>query len=381
MPMRDPYEPATTMGKFKVSLDGDELKVTIRIFIDSALAAPDLNVFTLQAEPIIKAHWEGKYGFKCSNPAYPLTYKPRFKLKYEQGPGTAHFVMTMTEGTTALVSRSNWWKAEKMGLTNDPKSVKMRPDAASDFGQIAALSKDIVTSIKGAFPFYADSVGGNLSPHAQTELRNLAKQVAKTDAASVLGVTAYGSGKTALQTSVVDFLKAAGLANVVKRNASAKKVFGSTSPKSGSRNYVKVVLQSGMGVASNDDPLFRYPSTIVHEFGHMIGLVDEYGCLSDEAADKMADLNFIYASEKNQFKDLKSPDANAASPESKIAQALLAEWCATVGVEPAQYGTKSISLMSNGSKFYPRHFITLWKAISDLTTPPTQPSEWSIVKL
>lgn len=381
MPMMDPYLPETTVGKFKVNLAGDELKVTVRIFIDSALDATALNQFILQAEPIVRQHWEGKYGFRCNNPAWNQTYKPRFKIKYETGPGTAHFVMTMTDGTTPLVSRQNWWKAEKLKLANDPKSVKMRPDSASDFNQIQVLSQDIVSSLRKSFPFYADAVGGSLSPHAKSELQRLVKQVAKLDAAATLGVTAYGAGKDALQTSTVAFLKASGLNSVVKRNAGAKKLFGSRSPKTTSRNYVKVVLQQGLGVASSDDPLFRYPATIVHEFGHMIGLVDEYGCLSDEAADKMADLNFIHASEKNQFKELQSPDAKAASTESKAAQALLVEWCRIAGVEPAQYGTKTYSIMSNGSKFLPRHYITLWKAIVDLTKTSTQPSDWSIVKL
>jgi hypothetical protein len=377
----DDYKPATGVGRFSVKLVGDELRIKMRVFIDSALKAEDLAKFTLQAEPIVKQHWENRFGFKCSNAAYPHTYKPVFKIVYETGPGTAHWVMTMTDGVTASVSRENWWKTDKQGLTNAPKSVKMRPDAASDKDVIkGALGGQVLDSLRSSFPFYADAPGGALSPHARDQLKTLGKQITKLDPAAVLTVTAYGSNKGVALNAAMDLLQAAGVANVLKRKS--KRTFSkSINPKTGSTSYVKVLLKQGLGQA---DPstvgLFSYPATIVHEFGHMLGLVDEYNCLSKEAADKMAELDFIHPSESTLFQDFHTPGAGEAG-ESKQSQAVLAGYCKEVGCEPAQYGTRTISIMSNGSKFYPRHFVTLWAAIVELTKGTTTAKDWSIVKL
>jgi len=358
-----------------MDLQGNQLRITLKIFIDSALDPANYNVFVLQAGPIIKQHWEDKFGFECSNPAYPLTYRPIFDIVFVQDAGEAHWAMYMSEGTTPAVSRNPHYATRN--LPNAPTKVAMRPDSATDVQ--TTLGRDIIGSIKDSFPFYADFGGGALSRNAENELKLLVRQIARADASSVLSVTAYGSNRATMQDQVISLLKAAGLNNIIKRRS--KKVLRASSPKTGSRNYTKILLESGLGTAdTSGDPLFRYPATIVHEFGHMIGLVDEYACFSQQAADKMAELGFIHASETNQFKEYGSRSGEAA-PESQKAQATLTEWAHANDCEPAQYGTKTVSIMSNGSEFYKRHYLTLWKAIADYTQGTTQPDEWSIVPL
>ena len=376
--MNDDYKPATGVGRFAVKVEGDKLKIGMRIFIDSALEDTEKNKFTLNALPIIKQHWEGKFGFKCSNHAFPLLYKPEFDIKYTTGADAAHWVMIFLSGAAESVSREPNFKTRK--LANAPNSAKMMTRSATDSAILGSLGTAIVSSLRASFPFYADTVGGKLSTHARQELKLLARELSMADASAVLAVTAYGSSKNTMQADTIALLKAAGLNNVLKRGS--KKIMAASSPKTNSANYVKVVLKSGLGeVDVSSNPLFRYPATIVHEFGHMLGLVDEYRCLSDEAADKMAELDFIHPKEKDQFQGHQGGGADAAAAASQTSQALLAQWCKTADIEPAHYGTRTISIMSNGSEFYPRHFITLWKAICDQSAANTAPDEWSIVAL
>jgi hypothetical protein len=37
--------------------------------------------------------------------------------------------------------------------------------------------------------------------------------------------------------------------------------------------------------------------------------------------------------------------------------------------------------MASGSKLFPRHFVTLWKVLVEMSAGKAQPGDWSIVKL
>src|SRR6185436_9611851 len=95
------YEPETTVGRFDAKLEGNHLDIKIKIFIDSALDQEQQALFKLRFEPLVKEHWEGKFGFKCTNPAYPLTYEPQFRIKYVDAFMDAHDALTLRETISA----------------------------------------------------------------------------------------------------------------------------------------------------------------------------------------------------------------------------------------------------------------------------------------
>ena len=92
----------------------------------------------------------------------------------------------------------------------------------------------------------------------------------------------------------MQILTASGLANVTARS-SKKSIFSTSQSKAtGSTSYVKVSLPKGLDTSAFDPttkPLFTYPAAAVHEFGHMLGLMDEYSCLSKAASDKLLEFN------------------------------------------------------------------------------------------
>jgi hypothetical protein len=377
------YEPETTMGRFDAKFEGQYLEIKVKIFIDSALEPEQLALFRQRFEPLVKQYWEDKYGFKCGNANYPLTYKPRFRIKYVNAFMDAHFALTLRETISAeVVRRADFYKVPEGHVGFRPKGAAfgMHSVQPSSAKEKQTLSASIVGSLKNSFPFYADSFGGDLSAHSEAELKLLVKEIKSLDPAASLSVTAYGANKATLRTQIMHKIQAWGLPNVLKRHS--KKISSSTNPRTGNANYVKVQIKKGLGIVdAESNGLFYYPAAAVHEFGHMIGLVDEYKCLSKEAADKMAELDFIDASESAAYQGYSAKGATEAEDRSKLAQAKLAEYCHDAGCAPAQYGTQTISLMSSGSKLYPRHYVTLWKVLGDMSAGTALPNEWSIVKL
>lgn len=84
-----------------------------------------------------------------------------------------------------------------------------------------------------------------------------------------------------------------------------------------------------------------------HEFGHMLGLPDEY--------------------------------QNNTTGTLGAQQTLYSGLVTAAGVPgPAVWGVDTASQMSNGVDVLPRHYATLWEALGRMTTPDIAQSEWSI---
>jgi outer membrane protein OmpA-like peptidoglycan-associated protein len=84
-----------------------------------------------------------------------------------------------------------------------------------------------------------------------------------------------------------------------------------------------------------------------HEFGHMLGLPDEY--------------------------------QNNTTGVLGAQQTLYSGLVTAAGVPgPAVWGVDTASQMSNGIDVLPRHYVTLWEALGRMTAPDIAQSEWSI---
>ena len=84
-----------------------------------------------------------------------------------------------------------------------------------------------------------------------------------------------------------------------------------------------------------------------HEFGHMLGLPDEY--------------------------------QNNTTGVLGTQQTLYSGLVTAAGVPgPAVWGVDTASQMSNGIDVLPRHYVTLWEALGRMTTPDIKQNEWTI---
>lgn len=373
------HEPKTTVGRFDLFLDGREVKLLIKIYLaEGTLDSLERPTFMQGFKNEIRQTWEGKYGFTSGEDNHASIYNLRIKVKFVDEMGNAHFGVNLIDSDSDSVSRQVFYGARNLAQDFKPASVKLNKRAvypASDQMK-SLLSKNIIDSTRSAFPFYADLFGGQLSLHTESQLKLLVKQIKAADPATVLAVTVYGNNKKQTRTALVQKMRNWGLPGTVIRNS--KKIGSSGNPRSGRGDYVKITIKRGFGVVDLDShPMFRYPSTVSHEFGHMIGLVDEYRCLSKSASDKMAELDFIKANEQRFYEGYYAPGSTNAEQESQASQALLAQWAHDAGTEPAQYGIQSTSLMSSGGKLLARHMLTIRQALIELSGK----SDWKIVKL
>lgn len=114
--------------------------------------------------------------------------------------------------------------------------------------------------------------------------------------------------------------------------------------------------------------------TVVHEYGHMLGLPDEYLCMSEKTEQTMVDIFKLSADNVNTFKgsarsiaDVKKTPTGERIPHIVKHQMSFVELCARANLVPPEFGRLTTSIMSNGMVFHPHHFVTLWEAVCHIT--------------
>lgn len=371
MPSITNFQPATGIGRFDLDITQNVLTVTIKLFLATGLSSTDQNTFMARFENLVKQHWENRYGFQRNT----QRLFPTFKITYVANMESAHFVLNLLagEGGNELVSRDVYYKLKNNAGFN-PTSVNLFSGSINP----AASSGMIVEDLRTSFPYYIDMPANSMSDHAENQLHSLIRQLKRADPNANVEVTAYGSAKSVKQNAVLAKIRLWGLANPIARTSN-RHFSASRNPKTGASDYVKISMSQGLGmIDKSTDPLFNYPAAAVHEFGHMLGLQDEYACLSRTAADKMATLGFIDKAEQQFFEDFHP--RTTAPPSQVVAngQEAFVAYCRDAGVLPPHFGQHTISIMSSGSKFQPCHFVTLWAAVVAATGNP--PSDWKIVK-
>ncbi len=120
--------------------------------------------------------------------------------------------------------------------------------------------------------------------------------------------------------------------------------------------------QSGRPVGMNssllgikmDEVVVQY-NIVAHEYGHMIGLPDEYNAGGEIKKD--GDLR------SNAY-------AIHCSATNKLALSAGQQW---------EWNKRTMSLMSIGNELRARHLITIWEAVTVATANFTKPQDWTIV--
>jgi len=374
------FLPSTGVGRFNAKLNGNSLQIKHRLSIvnstNATATAGELMQFQHDFQALITAHWEGKFMFQRG----PTTVKPTFVLKFltvaEQAQ--AHFVVNFSQGQggSESVGRDAHYKHTALGAAA-PRTVQLYTGSTQQPNSAALIATDLPKVL----PYYVDFIGANISTQTRLQVETLMKQIAKLNPQPKLFVTGYGAQASSYQRTVIALLKQCGLTRVESRNSNKifiPKTWGksSVSKMSGRTDYAKISTKDDMDTQSflTQTAVHSYPTTVVHEYGHMLGLQDEYTCLSKSAAAQMVQLNLIDASEQQKFEDFHfaqgAPAANVGAGQAEFVKA-----CVRAGVEVPNFGRQTSSVMAAGAEFMPAHFVWLREALMQISGN----NDWAIV--
>lgn len=375
------FLPATGVGRFNAKRNANSLRIKHRLSIVSDAITPvsagELTQFQQDFQALVTQHWEGKFMLQRGG----VNVRPTFVLKFLAAAeeAQAHFVINLknSQGGSESVSRDASYKYKAMGAAA-PRSTSFMTGSIQQPNSAALIAADLPK----LFPYYVDFIGGNMSPQTRSQVETLLRQIARLNPQPKIYVTGYGTNANTYQQNTMALLTQCGLNKVEAR--SSNKIFipskwgsTSTSKMSGRSDYAKISLKKDLDTQSflAQTAVYSYPATVVHEYGHMLGLQDEYNCLSSQAAAQMVQLHMIDASEQQKFENFHYNGAAAPSARVATGQEEFVKACARANVEVPSFGRQTTSIMASGSEFYPAHFVWVREALVQITGQ----NDWAIV--
>ena len=375
------FRPATGVGRFNAKLNGNSLQIKHRLAIVGSTQKPvtqaDITQFQIAFQNLVTNNWEGKFMFQRGT----ATVKPTFVLKFltQAEEANAHFVVNFadSQGGSESVSRDANYKHTALGDAA-PRNVSLFTGSIQQPASAALIAADLPR----IFPYYVDFIGGNITPQTSAQVSLLMKGVAALNPQPKVYVTGYGANADTYQRTTKTLLTQCGLTKVESRKSS--KIFipstwgkSSTSKTSGRTDYAKISLSDDLNTQSflSQTVLHSYPATVVHEYGHMLGLQDEYNCLSSLAAAQMVQLHLIDASEQQKFENFHYQGATDPSTKVATGQEEFVKACARANVAVPTFGSQTTSIMSSGSQFHPAHFVWVREALMAISGH----NDWAIV--
>ena len=371
-------------GRFDVALVANQIRITHNFGLINDASRPvtqaEFDTWKINFNELMRTHWEGKYEFQRAG----QVVRPRFFQTFEDDQpsmATAHFVIKLRDGQggNELVSSKPAQIFE--ALRDQGVYFPMASTMAKGSVQATNSRGLIHRSLPSFFPAYVDTFNGTLTVQTRAHVASLARQIAALDASIKLSVTGYGNAGARGRNAVVAVLRENGVRNAqsrVSKKFLKPSTWGTSSQSkvSGRTDYVKITIGGEIGLELLTEPIYTYPAAAVHEFGHMLGLKDEYACLSDQGANRLVELDFIEPGERAGYQDMHFNGARTETDEVAAQQAEFIKYCHDAGVEPTTFGQYTTSIMSAGSEFHPCHFVTIWAALVHITGQ----NDWSIVK-
>jgi outer membrane protein OmpA-like peptidoglycan-associated protein len=303
----------------------------------------------------VAARWSFVHTFRSKKPCWPFTATPFITPRVVGDPADAHFDVTVRKGSggSSFVAKNPGtpgWRGTGIIDEQDPKDKVNFNSRRVARSERQRLERAIAAATASPILFPKDSAV--IPPADLARLSTLAaamKAKNPSDPAIPINISGFASSEGVLARNeqlsedradaVADALLAAGVPQPL------------------------VIVGSGP-VGAPDDAANRkvdiVPSTTFegtytgnvfapgeHEFGHAIGLPDEY--------------------------------ENKTTGDLGDKQTAFVNLAAAAGVAaPAQWGDSTSSLMASGVDVLPRHYLTFWEALGQMTSPDITRNEWSI---
>jgi len=308
----------------------------------------------------VAARWSFAHTFRSTKPCWPFTASPYVAPRIVGDPADAHFEVNVHKSPGPGIDYKSLFRAMNPGTpgwrgTGELYQSDVRENPNFNSVSVARterqrLERAIAAATASPIFFRKDSAVIQASDVALLQtLAGAMKAKNPSDPAIPISVNGFASSEGPLlrneqlaedrANAVADVLRTAGAPQPLV----IVKIGPVGTPDDALNRKVELAPSTTFETtyASN-----RY-SVGEHEFGHAIGLPDEY-------------------------------QNNTTGPLG-TQQTALGTLASAAGVAaPDQWGVNTSSVMSAGVDVLPRHYLTLWEALGQMTSPDITRNEWSI---
>lgn len=351
----------------------------------------------------VMTKWGDIPAFKCDKPGYAdVVAKPQVRIEIVDKPEKAHYALSvdkafrkkeggMRAGGTSGVTREfggGFQEQDAYDKINNPKVKQHLAEAENKGNIIPAFNRDrerMTQVLSGVAPVafrvdtdqYATGTAAANARKAAEAITGLGEYSALSDLHPIVVNIGVGDDEAVtLLNDRLDVLKAT-LGDVgVKNPVTAKRAEGAAAGS--------VTFTAGEDTEEiKKQYLARWDRyTAAHEFGHMMGLLDEYcPAVSPELIAKMVQEGQLGAGEQALSEPSKGKIGSFAGPQKGYAELLdKAGLRAQAWTRPGagSSGERSTSLMSGGFEVLRQHHVTLREAVAKLTKDYIPDQNWKM---
>lgn len=374
------YDPTT--GKMIVTV-----KVAAR-FVDPMGAEVPLATRTLFMRSFINnvpAMWNNKFKFTLMKKGFnQLVVKPEFVVSQTNNIADAHYDLKIVNLKTGVICVRT---GEDPGITSDRKWDALRGKLSAQFS-LGALDACELTQAKNMLDALqkpaeiAVTAQGNsagFSIVSMERMRTFARDInfSYENSSLLPKVTITGPGSSGADTAKL-------VGSTLERLGLKAKM---SYEKNGRAGMAKMELDAKQlaalknKVLGNVNAFPQYSQQpIVHEYGHMLGLPDEYMCASTGYVGIIGARGFAQNTPEERDAMLNNTTSNQQSLTAGIerTQVEFVKLCHDFRVVPPPFGRSNPNIMSSGTQFQACHGVTVAHALWRMTRNYADMSDWRI---
>ncbi len=421
------WEAMTGIGRFDAvySPQAGKLDVTVKVFIeyrdfDQKWSDNDKQKWGPRALWVVEDFWSNRFIFECARPDWEKKYRAEVKLRcVETTKANAHLHLVVDKRSPDAGTMGGGVSFSKKppfclidNLAIEPKDQRKVREGIFNL-RLFMIEQGLQDLRVAVIHFAANS--DDIPGQMKLRLGDYARHVHRIATSDVVGIQLYvyggkGAGDGTFQIGL-GMRRAKAVKEVldrVIRNDNEVVATDSPNKKSGLRAKIleALTVHAGHAVASTQFQgaviVTHVPSTVdraaernyivlCHEFGHMLGLPDEYmgrlhpGLTARANTDSLISTTLQLATKSGDPANWDDETKRRAEQQAAMAEMLRQN--PTVKA-PAYLDQNQIlgniqvsssSIMYGGMEVMPAHYLTLWQCLAEMTWGFVNPAHWKIL--